>query len=60
MIYADSNGQPGAFVAVTSEVSVPANQAAAWVTLPFASTAQLAAGTYWLGYWYAETGATTT
>jgi hypothetical protein len=35
-------------------VSVAAGQAAGWVVLPLASPVQLAAGSYWLGYWYAD------
>ena len=54
MIYTNSGGQPGTLVAVTSEVSLAANRAAGWVTLPLASPVQLAAGSYWLGYWYAD------
>ena len=54
VVYTNSGGQPGTLVAVTSEVSVAANRAAGWVTLPLASPVQLAAGSYWLGYWYAD------
>ena len=54
VIYTNSGGQPGALVAATSEVSLAANRAAGWVTLPLASSMQLAAGSYWLGYWYAD------
>ncbi len=45
VIYADDGtGNPGAFAAVTSEVSVPANQAAGWVDFPFASQVTLPPG----------------
>ena len=54
VIYTNSGGQPGTLVAVTSEVSVAANRAAGWLVLPLASPVQLAAGSYWLGYWYAD------
>ena len=54
VIYTDNSGQPGTLVAVTSEVSVAANRAAGWLVLPLASPVQLAAGSYWLGYWYAD------
>ena len=54
VIYTNSGGQPGTLVAVTSEVSVAANRAAGWVTLPLTTPVQLAAGSYWLGYWYAD------
>ncbi len=54
VIYANSGGQPGALMAVSSEVSVAAGAAATWVSLPFASPVALPAGSYWLGYWYAD------
>ena len=54
VIYTNNSGQPGTLVAVTSEVSVAANRAAGWLVLPLASPVQLAAGSYWLGYWYAD------
>ena len=54
VIYTNSGGQPGTLVAVTSEVSLAANRAAGWVTLPLTTPVQLAAGSYWLGYWYAD------
>ncbi|MGZ6691751.1 MAG: hypothetical protein ACXVHQ_30470, partial [Solirubrobacteraceae bacterium] len=54
VIYTNSGGQPGTLVAATSEVSLAANRAAGWVTLPLTTPVQLAAGSYWLGYWYAD------
>jgi hypothetical protein len=56
VVYADdgSGTKPGAFVAVTTEVTVPAGQAAQWVDLPFAAPASLPAGRYWIGYWYSN------
>ncbi|MGZ6563843.1 MAG: hypothetical protein ACXVH1_30515, partial [Solirubrobacteraceae bacterium] len=54
VIYTNSGGQPGTLVAATSEVSLAANRAAGWVTLPLTAPVQLAAGSYWLGYWYAD------
>ena len=54
VIYTNSGGQPGTLVAATSEVSLAANRTAGWVTLPLTTPVQLAAGSYWLGYWYAD------
>ena len=54
VIYTNSGGQPGTLVAVTNEVSLAANRAAGWLVLPLPSPVQLAAGSYWLGYWYAD------
>jgi hypothetical protein len=54
IVYRDSGGQPGAFVAVTQPVTTPAGTAAGWVQLSFASPVALSAGSYWLGYWYAD------
>jgi hypothetical protein len=54
VIYTNSGGQPGTLVAVTSEVSLAANRAAGWLALPLTTPVQLAAGSYWLGYWYAD------
>ena len=36
------------------EVTIPAGQSARWVTLSLPSPVTLAAGRYWLGYWYAD------
>ena len=54
VIYTNNGGQPGTLVAATSEISLAANRAAGWVTLPLTTPVQLAAGSYWLGYWYAD------
>jgi hypothetical protein len=54
VIYADSSGKPGAFMGVTPEATIAANQAAGWIDLTFASAVALPAGSYWLGYWYAD------
>jgi hypothetical protein len=58
VIYADdgTGTKPGAFVAVSNEVTVPAGQAAGWVTFSFSSSVALSPGKYWLGYWYATGG----
>src|SRR5581483_7368606 len=47
-----AGGAPGSLVAVSSEVTIAAGQAAGWVDFPLPSTVTLAAGNYWLGYWY--------
>jgi len=57
LIYADSGGQPNALMAVSAEVSLAAGAAATWVSLPFTSAVALPAGSYWLGYWYADANA---
>jgi hypothetical protein len=54
VIYADSGGKPGAFAAVTPVLTINANQASGWVDLTFSSAVSLPAGSYWLGYWYAD------
>jgi hypothetical protein len=54
VIYTDSGGKPGAFAAVTPVLTINANQAAGWVDLTFTSPVSLTAGSYWLGYWYAD------
>jgi len=46
VIYADSNGAPGALLATSNEVS---GVTAGWTTLGFASNVTLAAGDYWIG-----------
>jgi hypothetical protein len=54
VIYTDSAGKPGAFAAVTPALTINANQTAGWVDLTFTSPGMLPAGSYWLGYWYAD------
>ena len=54
LIYTNNGGQPGTLVAVSSEISIAAAAAATWVSLPFTSPVTLPAGSYWLGYWYAD------
>ncbi len=54
LIYRDSGGQPGALVAATPPTTVAANAAAAWVSMPLSAPVALDAGSYWLGYWYAD------
>ena len=55
VVYADASGNPGALVAVTPEVTIAAAQPAAWVDFPLATPATIAAGRYWIGYWYGAT-----
>ena len=55
VVYADNGGRPGAFVAASSEITVPKGAPAAWVNFPVAGTPSLAAGKYWLGYWFGGT-----
>src|SRR4051794_3274169 len=50
VIYADSGGNPGALLGVSSEITVNAGQAWAWVDFPFASPVAVSAGTIWMGY----------
>lgn len=53
VIYADSGGAPGAFVAATQQQSIFGPLALAWVSFTFANYYQLLpAGSYWLGLWY--------
>ena len=58
VVYADSGGEPGAFVAVSSEVTIAPSQAAGWVDFPLPAGVTVAAGRYWLGYWFGGSGAT--
>ncbi len=55
MIYADNAGAPGALIAVTNQITVPANAAPGWFDFSFASSPNLPAGNYWLGYWFGGT-----
>jgi subtilisin family serine protease/fibronectin type 3 domain-containing protein len=57
VIYADSEGSPGALVATGSEVTYTGStNGSGWFTLPLASPVKLSAGNYWIGF---ITGATT-
>jgi hypothetical protein len=49
VIYADSNGSPGALIATSSQLVFPSTGAAGWYDLPFASPPSLAPGRYWIG-----------
>ncbi len=57
VIYSDSGGKPGSFVAVSLPVTVAGGQAAGWVDFPVTGSPTLPAGTYWLGYWSQNTSA---
>ena len=54
VIYADNGGAPGALVGTSTELTIAAGAAAGWVDLGFPSSLSLPAGSYWLGYWYAD------
>ena len=54
VIYADNGGAPGALIGTSNELSIAAGAAAGWVDLTFPSSLSLPAGSYWLGYWYAD------
>jgi Subtilase family len=49
VIYADSNGSPGALIATSSQLVFPNTGPAGWYALPFATPPSLAAGRYWIG-----------
>ena len=54
VIYADNGGAPGALIGTSNELSIAAGAAAGWNDLTFPSSLSLSAGSYWLGYWYAD------
>ncbi|HJX47393.1 MAG TPA: hypothetical protein VJ375_06070, partial [Gaiellaceae bacterium] len=54
VIYADNGGAPGALIGTSNELSIAANAAAGWTDLSFPSPLSLPAGSYWLGFWYAD------
>ena len=54
VIYADNGGAPGVLVGTSTELSIAAGAAAGWVDLSLPSSLSLPAGSYWLGYWYAD------
>ena len=49
LIYADSNGTPGALLGTTSQITFQSTQAAGWVDLVFPAPIALNAGNYWIG-----------
>ena len=56
MIYSDNAGAPGAFLAASDQVTVPANVDPGWISFPFTNPVSLPAGAYWLGYWFGGAG----
>jgi hypothetical protein len=56
VIYQDSAGAPGAFVAVTTEFVMPGNTPAGWVDFNFPSPPVLIAATYQIGLWFGQSG----
>ncbi len=58
IIYTDSNGSPINFVAISSEVTIPAGSASAWYDFNFPIPPKLdPAKKYWIGYWYSASSA---
>lgn len=55
IVYADSNGSPGALLARTNQMTFSHTSSAGWYTMIFAAPPTLSAGSYWLGV---ATGAT--
>jgi glucose/arabinose dehydrogenase len=50
VIYANSNGVPGALLGVSSPITINAGRAWGWVDFPFANPVSVSAGTIWMGY----------
>jgi len=50
VVYADSNGAPGALLDTTKEFIFHSTQAAGFYELPFPNELQLSAGHYWLAW----------
>jgi hypothetical protein len=50
VIYADSNGNPGALLGVSNEVTMNAGTAWAWKDFTFTNPVAVQAGTIWMGY----------
>jgi len=50
VVYAESNGAPGALLGSTNPLTVSSTSAAGWYELPFAAALKLAAGNYWIGF----------
>jgi thermitase len=49
VIYADSNGAPGALLGVSKQLTFTSTNAAGWYELALASPLKLTAGSYWIG-----------
>jgi subtilisin family serine protease len=56
VIYADSNGVPGALAAVSQQLTFTSTNAAGWYDLVFPAPVKLAAGSYWIGAITGNTG----
>jgi hypothetical protein len=56
LIYADSNGSPGALVATSNQLVFSSTQTKGWYDLPFSSPVGLPAGRYWIGVITGGTG----
>jgi hypothetical protein len=56
VIYNDSSGTPGTFVAVTTEVVVAGSSPPAWVDFVFSSPPTIPAATYQIGLWFGSAG----
>jgi len=50
VLYADSNGSPGALLGMSNQVTVTAGQAWGWVDFNFSTPISIQAGTVWMGY----------
>jgi hypothetical protein len=50
VIYADDDGDPGALLGVSDEVTISAGRAWGWVEFPFPTAVAVAQGTVWMGY----------
>jgi PKD repeat protein len=50
IIYADNNGNPGALLGVSNELTINAGRAFAWTDFPFATPVKVSAGPIWMGY----------
>jgi hypothetical protein len=50
IVYADSNGVPGALLGVSNPVTINANRAWGWVAFTFPTAVSVPAGTVWMGY----------
>lgn len=49
IVYADSNGEPGALVGATNELTFHSTQSPGWYDLAFPTLLRLPAGNYWIG-----------
>jgi subtilisin family serine protease len=49
LIYADSNGVPGALLGTTSQITFQSTQRGGWYDLVFPTPVNLPAGNYWIG-----------